>query len=577
MTTPDALISGRYRLLRRVGSGGMGVVWEARDERLDRTVAIKQLHPHQNLGAAEAEVANGRAMREARITARLVHPYAVSVFDVVDDEGRPCLVMQYVPSEPLTAVIRRRGPIAPGEAARIGAQAGLALAAAHRLGIVHRDVKPGNILIAVDGTARISDFGIAHALGDISLTATGMVHGTPAYLSPEVARGQDPGYASDVYGLGATLYAAVEGAPPFGTNQNSILLLHRVASGDFVPPVRSGALTPLLLHMLAARPEDRPSMEDVANQLENLVGHQVAAAAATVLMPPVPPTADEGARNQGSFGVGVQRSTVAGPVSVDEQQLSGPFLTSPRPRRRGRKAFTAVVTLAALIAVVIAVATILPALTRGGPTTASQSSVTAQPSVSARISISPTAAPRSPTAAPGQGAPDPEPPGYASSSFAVPFEVTVPRWVASQPYAEQRTFVSWATADVALRFLIPVAVYPTDSDKAVPTPTDYLTYLFAQSKAGARFTDRRLITVGGKPATIVTATADRRMSGLIGCPKAELKATDCFGLRPERRLRIAVVDVDGDTLLIWLRNDLRENFDTETQRFEETIASLRFT
>lgn len=260
------VIAGRYRLMNRIGSGGMGHVWLAWDERLNRAVAVKQLHSPVGLPEAEARVAHDRAMREARITARLHHPNAVPVFDVVDHEGQPCLVMQYLPSRSLQAVLTERGPLPAREAARIGSELAAALAAAHRADIVHRDVKPGNVLLADDGTARITDFGISHALGDASLTSTGMVTGTPAYLAPEVARGTSSSAASDVFSLGATLYAAVEGAPPFGTGENAMALLHRVASGAITPP-SDGPLTPVLLAMLAAAPEDRPAMQEVSEVL----------------------------------------------------------------------------------------------------------------------------------------------------------------------------------------------------------------------------------------------------------------------------------------------------------------------
>ena len=275
MSGPGDLVARRYRLVRRLGGGGMGVVWEARDERLDRTVAVKELQPQRDLTPDEAELANRRAMREARITAQLEHPYAVSVFDVVDHQGQICLIMQFVPSQPLSRLIRGVAVLSPEQTARIGFQVGSALAAAHEIGIVHRDVKPGNVLVAADGTARISDFGISHALGDRSLAVPGMVHGTPAFLAPEIARGGEYGYASDVYGLGATLYAAVEGAPPFGTDQNPVALLQKVATGRFVPPVHSARLTPLLLRMLVDDPAERPSMAAVAQRLGELGDHDV--------------------------------------------------------------------------------------------------------------------------------------------------------------------------------------------------------------------------------------------------------------------------------------------------------------
>ncbi len=285
MSVPQPLVAERYRLVERVGSGGMGVVWEAWDERLERRVALKQLRTQAGISEEEAELAKNRAMREARITARLHHRYAVPVFDVVEHEGQPCLIMQFVPSEPLSSLLRTGGPLTPAEAARLGAEVSSALAAAHQLGIVHRDVKPGNILVSDDGHALISDFGISHALGDATLTSTGLLHGTPAYLAPEVARGAGASAASDVYSLGATLYAAVEGEPPFGTDSNSIALLHRVASGDYPPPRHSAGLAPLLTRMLAREPDDRPTMAAVADDLA-----RAARSGADTRPEPAPPT-----------------------------------------------------------------------------------------------------------------------------------------------------------------------------------------------------------------------------------------------------------------------------------------------
>ena len=191
MSTSDDVLVGRYRLLQQIGAGGMGVVWRAYDERLGRDVAVKRLHPTVSPDDPDAQVSSHRAMREARITARLHHPHAVPVFDVVEHRGQPCLVMQYFPSSSLAELHRRpAGPAGarrwPGSAAEVAS----ALAAAHDAGIVHRDVKPANVLVAPDGTAKISDFGISHAMGDVSLTTSGLVTGTPAYLAPEVARGE---------------------------------------------------------------------------------------------------------------------------------------------------------------------------------------------------------------------------------------------------------------------------------------------------------------------------------------------------------------------------------------------------
>ena len=280
MSTPTALVADRYRLVKMLGAGGMGIVWQAWDSRLRRPVALKMLRTQPELSEGERQLATDRAMREARITAGLHHPHAVTVFDVVEHDGQPCIVMQLIESTPLSELLRENGPFTPTEAAHIGAEVASALAAAHALKIVHRDVKPGNILIAGDGSALISDFGISHALGDASLTATGMVHGTPAYLAPEVARGLPTSFASDVFSLGSTLYAMVEGQPPFGTDKNPIALLHKVARGGYSAPKHAGPLAPLLRKMLASQPKRRPTMASVADALESL--HRESAAAREV-------------------------------------------------------------------------------------------------------------------------------------------------------------------------------------------------------------------------------------------------------------------------------------------------------
>lgn len=270
MNTPPDLVADRYRLVKMLGSGGMGVVWQAWDERLHRTVALKMLRTQPDLSDEEREVATRRATREARISAGLHHPHAVPVFDVVEHEGQPCIVMQLIDSTPLSSLLQEHGNFTPHEAARVGAEVGAALAAAHRRKIVHRDVKPGNILIRDDGSAMISDFGIAQALGDTTITATGLVHGTPAYLAPEVARGDPSSFASDVFSLGSTLFAMLEGSPPFGTDRNAIALLHRVAQGDVAVPGSAGPLAPLLVEMLSTDPKQRPDMATVARRLTEL-------------------------------------------------------------------------------------------------------------------------------------------------------------------------------------------------------------------------------------------------------------------------------------------------------------------
>ncbi len=270
MTDEGELIAGRYRLTSRLGSGAMGVVWQAQDDRLHRTVAIKQLLLPSALSDIKADEANRRAMREGRITARLHHPHAIAVYDVVEHEDQPCLIMEYLPSRSLATVLSVQGVLPPDTVARIGRQIASALAAAHKAGIVHRDIKPGNVLLADDGTVKITDFGISHAVGDVTVTATGILAGTPAYLAPEVAQGNSAGFPSDVFSLGSTLYTALEGTPPFGLNNNAIALLHHVASGQITPPRQSGPLTPLLLRLLQRNPEQRPTMQQAHDALTTL-------------------------------------------------------------------------------------------------------------------------------------------------------------------------------------------------------------------------------------------------------------------------------------------------------------------
>ncbi|HVV20800.1 MAG TPA: serine/threonine-protein kinase [Pseudonocardiaceae bacterium] len=264
------LIAGHYRLLERIGSGSMGVVWRARDERLERVVAIKQLLPQPGLSDEQRQDARKRALREARIAARLHHPNAIVVFDVAEHDGDPCLVMEYLPAKSLAATLADRGSMPAADVAAFGSQIASALAAAHASGIVHRDIKPGNILITDEGVAKITDFGIARAQGDVTVTQTGMFAGTPAYLAPEVARGQDPTSASDVFSFGATLYDAVEGGPPFPERQNQLALLRLVAEGKVQPPRQAGVLTALLMQLLRTEAAERPTMSQASRMLADL-------------------------------------------------------------------------------------------------------------------------------------------------------------------------------------------------------------------------------------------------------------------------------------------------------------------
>ncbi|WP_377640638.1 protein kinase [Oryzobacter terrae] len=401
MSESDELIAGRYRLLRQIGSGGMGVVWLAHDERLGRDVAVKRLHAPWGVDADDAELASRRAMREARITARLHHPHAVPVFDVVEHAGKPCLVMQHFPSVSLAELLSADDPLDVAVVARIGGEVATALAAAHEAGIVHRDVKPANVLVAADGTAKISDFGIAHALGDASLTSTGLVSGTPAYIAPEVARGEPSTPASDVFSLGSTLYTVLEGQGPFGHHDNPMAMLHRVAAGEVTPPQRSGELSSLLLAMLAPNQHDRPTMTEVAERLLPLGGPVAGAPPVVAATSSLPPVAPDGAVPEGEDLLWAfrDRDHPAGPAATPGPDPTG---TQPVGERRRRPA----IVLLALAAVVAGVVVGMLALRDEDAVTASPTrSASAPAPSSAPATSAPSSPPVTTSAAPPTTAP----------------------------------------------------------------------------------------------------------------------------------------------------------------------------
>jgi eukaryotic-like serine/threonine-protein kinase len=258
----EQVVAGRYRLLERVGSGGMGTVWLAEDPLLGRQVALKKMHaPLEGCGHTEA-TSHERTRREARSVARIRHPNVVVVYDVVDHEGLPCIVMEYVPSRTLSDVLKQDGPLTADEAVRIGQGMIGALRAAHAAGVLHRDVKPANVLLGTDGRVVLTDFGIAMATDTSTLTRTGEIIGSVDYLAPERLRGEPPAAAADLWALGATLYTAVEGRSPFHRD-TAVATAYAVSADPPHPPSRDTALSALIMHLLEKDPADRPSGEDV--------------------------------------------------------------------------------------------------------------------------------------------------------------------------------------------------------------------------------------------------------------------------------------------------------------------------
>jgi eukaryotic-like serine/threonine-protein kinase len=241
----------------------MGAVWLARDEILGRDVAIKRIGTAPGGDSADL----GRAEREARLAARLNHPHVVAVFDLITEGDERWLVMEYVDGVTLAGLVQRDGALTPDQASPIIRQAADALAAAHAAGIVHRDVKPSNILVTADGQVKLSDFGIARAEADASLTQTGLVTGSPAYLAPEVASGQMATTASDVWSLGATLFHALAGRPPYEVGDNLMGALYRIVHDEPPRLIEAGWLAPLLEATMTREPEHRWSMQRVRDAL----------------------------------------------------------------------------------------------------------------------------------------------------------------------------------------------------------------------------------------------------------------------------------------------------------------------
>ncbi|MGW1639956.1 serine/threonine-protein kinase [Streptomyces lavendulae] len=281
-TGAGAVLAGRYRLVEPIGSGGMGKVWRAHDELLHRTVAVKELTAGLYVAQADREVLHARTQKEARAAARIQHPAVVTVHDVLEHDDRPWIVMEYIDGPSLAEAAKAAGRIEPREAARIGLHVLGALRAAHAVGVLHRDVKPGNVLLAKDGRVLLTDFGIAAIEGDSSITRTGELVGSIDYLAPERVTGGAPDPSSDLWSLGATLYTAVEARSPF-RRTSPISSLQAVVNDEPPVPRQSGPLGPVITALLRKDPGQRPSAAEAERMLiEAMEGREPKAAQAYV-------------------------------------------------------------------------------------------------------------------------------------------------------------------------------------------------------------------------------------------------------------------------------------------------------
>jgi hypothetical protein len=432
------LIAGRYRLQDPIGRGAMGVVWRGRDELLHRDVAVKEMmvtteqapgDSRRTIGTASYQ----RTLREARAAARLSHPGVVTIFDILDEAGRPWIVMELICGRSLDQVIAEDGPLPPPHAAQVGASLLSALAAAHAAGVLHRDVKPANVLVAADGRVVLTDFGIAKVGADPGLTQLGMVVGTPGFTAPERIRGEPATPASDLWSLGATLYAAVEGRGPFERPGGVAAICAGITREEPPRAPSAGALAPAIDALLRRDPAARPDAAATAALLARATADPTLAG--TIPLPAAPPAAP-GFLDPPPF----DRLAMPGPPPPPGSQPVLPdFLDpaagrnaaapppGPRPRygaRPGapprRSSWRLVATGASIAAIVIAALVglklydrTLTAVPDGAAGTAARAGASGAPSTAAGTTTPATLGPAAQDAAYG-----PPPPGFAWHTFA---------------------------------------------------------------------------------------------------------------------------------------------------------------
>ncbi len=349
MTTPEEQrrIGGRYLLSGKLGSGAMGTVWAAYDEVLRRRVAVKELRVPPGVPDQEASDMRERILREARAVGGLSHPNVITVFDVADAGGDPVVVMELVASRNLAEMITQQGALSSVQAAVVGYATAGGLRAAHRSGITHRDVKPGNVLIADDGRVKLTDFGIARNIADAPMTSAGLVLGSPAYIAPEVAAGQPVTPAADLWGLGATLFAAVEGRPPYDVGGDPVKTITEVVDGDVPRPRIHGPVGEVIAALMVKEPDARMPLDEVRLRLRPMIsdpddplfpGSPDAPTLAAFVTPvdgevprPAPRPAPVVASGSRSAPVPVAALSGPAPLAADPGPLPGPVRPAPAP------------------------------------------------------------------------------------------------------------------------------------------------------------------------------------------------------------------------------------------------------
>jgi eukaryotic-like serine/threonine-protein kinase len=350
---PERVIAGRYRLHAVIGRGGMGAVWLARDELLNRDVAVKEIVWPAHTDAVARQVARRGAVREAQLAARIDHPNVVRVYDIVEGDDWTCIAMELLPYPSLRDVLRDNGPMSPGDAARVGLGVLAALRVVHDAGVVHRDVKPANILIGPEGQVVLSDFGIAKSIESLGLTTSGVLVGSPQYIAPERARGGRAGTAADLWALGVSLYAAVEGQPPF-QRSDVLASLTAVVADEPDPPAHAGPLEPVISGLLRKDPGTRLGIDEAERMLRRVTG-------GAEFIPRMTYPAD-------------------GQATGPQQEAAWPPAPAPRgARRRRRRPALAGLAIAAAIAVMAAAIAFLAVQPQDHPTASPAGLPTASP------------------------------------------------------------------------------------------------------------------------------------------------------------------------------------------------------
>ncbi|WP_433179344.1 serine/threonine-protein kinase [Actinoallomurus sp. CA-150999] len=338
-SSAERTIAGRYRLLDSLGRGGMGIVWRARDEYLERDVAVKEILLPGNLDDATRAGLLERFVREARAAAHLDHPAIISVYDVVTEDDLPWIVMRLVRGRSLDQLVREDGPLLPDRVAAIGLQMLDALDTAHAAGILHRDVTPRNVLVGDDDRIVLTDFGIAAMEGATALTQTGALIGSPGYIAPERLRGRPSGPESDLWSLGAVLYFAVEGEPAYMAGEIPALI-GMVLTEEPEPPAKAGPLAPILKGLLIKDPAARLSAENARRRLRAVTEASAAAGPALGELTTLNPASRQGpaayeASEKPHEPVPVQaahsgRPAPEGPYrAAPAPNAAGPFIPSP--------------------------------------------------------------------------------------------------------------------------------------------------------------------------------------------------------------------------------------------------------